>query len=254
MLTIIKAALQEKTRRKDFLVVLGVGILFLLLISTGTASISVNGESITGFSRMLGVLISISTAIICLLSIILSLSTISNEYKRRSSHLVWVRGISQAKYHTSLAGANFLASCLAALVLYAVLIYYFVSQGQGLLIPRLLPAFLMTLISVAACTTLTSVLSLFLSPLATGIISFLIVGAGLLANSLETLSYLSEGVSSTLIRLILKISPDLSSVSAQTTAWLQGENILINPLLRVVLWAYLLSWILIIFKKKEASS
>lgn len=252
MLILIKAALQEKIRQKDFLVVLGLGILLLLLLSTGTASVSINGESITSFSRMLGLLVTVSSAIICLLSIVLSLSTISNEYKRHSSHLVWVRGISQTKYHFSLTIANFLAASLASFIIHLALVIYFVMQGQIALIPRLIPVFFMTLTSVAACTTLTSVLSLFLSPLPTGILSMLLIGTGLSHNMLETLSTLSDGISSSMIRLFLKFSPNLSAISMQATAFLRKDCPQLLPILQVIFWAYLLSWFLIIYKKKEA--
>lgn len=252
MLTIITAAIQEKVRQKDFLAVLGVGLLLLLLMSTGNASISVNGESITGFSQVLKLMISLINAIGALLAIVLSSSTIANEYKRHSSHLIWVRGISQAKYHSSLALANILSSALAGGLLYLVLIIYLVLQNQMALIPKLLPAFGMSFITISASATLTSALSLFLPPLATGLLALLFVGAGLAHQILDTISYLSQGVSSSLIRIVLSLSPDLSGVASQIQALMAGGKIDWLPILQVLFWTYLISWALILYRRKAA--
>lgn len=252
MLCMIEISLKEKIRQRDFIVVSAIGIFLLMLLSTGTASISIGGEPISGFSRMLDILVTITNSIICILAVLLSIPTITNEYKRHSSHLIWVRGISQAKYHSALAMANFLAASIAAAILYIVLFIYFVAQGEAVMVPRLLPAFAMSLINVAACTSLSSALSLFLSPLANGIVSMLFVGAGLLHGVLDTISNFSEGLSSTLIRLLLRLSPNLGEVPQMASAFIKGEDITMVPLLGVILWAYALSWILIIYHKQEA--
>lgn len=252
MLPIISATIQEKIRQKDFLAVLGIGVLLLLLMSTGNASISVNGESITGFARVLKLMITLVNAIACLLAIVLSSSTIANEYKRHSSHLVWVRGISQAKYHTSLTLANILSSAIAGGLLHLVLMIYLILQNQAVLIPKLLPAFGMSLITISASATITSALGLFLPPLATGLLALLFVGAGLAHQILDTLSFLSQGISSSLIQMVLKISPDLSGVASQIQALMAGGKLDFSPILQVLFWTYLVSWALILYRRKAA--
>lgn len=53
MWVIAKNALRERIRRKELYIVVAVGILILLLCSSGTATITMNGEQITSFDNMI---------------------------------------------------------------------------------------------------------------------------------------------------------------------------------------------------------
>lgn len=53
MWVIAKNALRERIRRKELYIVVAVGILILLLCSSGTATITMNGEPITSFDNMI---------------------------------------------------------------------------------------------------------------------------------------------------------------------------------------------------------
>lgn len=53
MWVIAKNALWERMRRKELYIVVAVGILILLLCSSGTATITMNGEPITSFDNMI---------------------------------------------------------------------------------------------------------------------------------------------------------------------------------------------------------
>lgn len=53
MWVIAKNALRERMRRKELYIVVAVGILILLLCSSGTATITMNGEPITSFDNMI---------------------------------------------------------------------------------------------------------------------------------------------------------------------------------------------------------
>lgn len=252
MATITRATLQEKLRQKDFLAVLGLGMLLLLLMSTGQASISIDGEAITGFPRVLGLMLTLMNALICLLAIGLSCATIANEYKRGSAHLVWVRNISQPTYHIGLTLGNCLASVLASGLLHLVLAIFLILQGQADLLPRVLPAFGLSLISLLASATLTSVLGLFLPPLAGAITALLLIGAELAHQTLETLSFFSDGSSSRLLRLILSLAPNLSGVTRQIHQLMLGRELDPFPLIQVLFWTYLISWVLLLYRKKAA--
>lgn len=130
MWVIAKNALRERIRRKELYIVVAVGILILLLCSSGTATITMNGEPITSFDNMIVVMHTMVAAVGCLLEVVLGIRTIPNEYERKDSHLVWVRGISQPVYHGGLALANILSAMLATGILYLALAVYIVANGR----------------------------------------------------------------------------------------------------------------------------
>ena len=108
--TIIKNAIRERIRRKEAYVVLAIALFLLFFCSGENSTIMTDGESLTGFHNMFMVMHVLVHAAGCILAVLLSYRTIPNEYARKTSHLVWVRGISQPVYHGGLTIANILAS------------------------------------------------------------------------------------------------------------------------------------------------
>lgn len=121
MNTLITYALRERIRRKEFFIPVVLGLLLLLFLQSENATITVDGQPITGFDSMLPVILLVMNGVLCLLAAALSAGTIPEAYRSRTSHLIWVRGISQPKYHFSLAVANFLAVSAAGASLFFAL-------------------------------------------------------------------------------------------------------------------------------------
>ena len=175
MLVIMKNALRERLRRKELYIIVVIGVLLFLLCSSESATISISGEPLTGFQNMFLVLHTIINAIGCLLGVVLSIRTIPNEYERRNSHLIWVRGISQQTYHAGLALANMLSSIFATGILYIMLIIFTLVKGEGQAVWKLLVAFLIVAINVGITSLLASALSVVLPSAVTGTIGSLLV-------------------------------------------------------------------------------
>lgn len=101
-------AVKEKIRRKELYIVSAIGIFIILLFGTGSdsSSLSINGVAITDYKMLAPILLIVVNAISCVLTAVMSLSTIPNEYERNTSHLIWIRKIPQYRYHIELALSN----------------------------------------------------------------------------------------------------------------------------------------------------
>lgn len=252
MLVIMKNALRERLRRKELYIIVVIGVLLFLLCSSESMTISIEGESLTGFQNMFVILHIIINAIGCILGVVLSLRTIPNEYERRNSHLIWVRGISQQTYHAGLALANMVSSILATLILYVMLSMYTIIKGDGINILMLIPAFLLVALNVALTSLFTSVLSIVLPGPLTATISIILAFAGILHGALDLYRNMVGGVAATVLKVILKIVPDLHGIQAQAQNLVMGKSVDVHMILVGLLALYICSIGIIVFKRKEA--
>lgn len=252
MITIMKNALKERIRRKELYIVVAVGILLILLCSSDSTSISMNGEPLVGFRNMFMVMHVLIHVISCLLAVVLSLRTIPKEYERRNSHLVWVRGIGQAEYHAGLAAANVLATAFSAAFLYMVLAGYAVAKGHASYVVRMLPAYLILTVSVSIVSLLVSVLSICLPSMAVGILAVLFAGFGVLHGFLEIFKNAVGGAGSASMSFLLKVIPDLNGLQKQAYNLIIGERVDLHLVWIGLFALWVISSGLFIFKKKEA--
>ncbi len=252
MLVIMKNALRERLRRKELYIIVVIGVLLFLLCSSESATISISGEPLTGFQNMFLVLHTIINAIGCLLGVVLSIRTIPNEYERRNSHLIWVRGISQQTYHAGLALANMLSSIFATGILYIMLIIFTLVKGDGQAVWKLLVAFLIVAINVGITSLLASALSVVLPSAVTGTIGSLLVIMGILHGVLDLYRSMAGGMAGTSLRILLKIIPDLHGIQMQAQNFVMGKTVDVHLILTGLLMLYICSAGIMIFKRKEA--
>ncbi|MGI6441776.1 MAG: hypothetical protein ACOX00_07685 [Peptoniphilaceae bacterium] len=252
MITLIQHGLQERARRRELFVFIALGLLLLLFLGSGNAALSVNGEPITGFTMLFPVIMHVVNATLCILALVLSVHTIPEEYRRKTSHLIWVRGISQPAYHFSLALANFLAVALAGLILYGAVGLYLVKNGEGARLGALLLSFGMLSINTGIITSLTSVLSIVWPPLVAGLLSFFVLLAGILHPVLEWVSYWFDGWMASVLRAVLRITPDLDAIRSMATGLIQGTAPDWHGLFTALLWLYGISLLFFVLRKKEA--
>ncbi len=252
MLVIMKNALKERMRRKELYIIVVIGALLFLLCSSDSMTISVGGESLTGFGSMFGVLHIIINAIGCILGVVLSIRTIPNEYERRNSHLVWVRGISQQTYHTGLTLANVVSSVFATLILYVMLAVYTGIKGDGVRVGMLIPAFLLVALNVAIVALFTSVLSIVLPGALTGVIGILLTLAGIFHGALDIYRNIVGGVAKAVLTAVLKIVPDFHGIQTQAQNLVLGKSIEVHVICLGFLVFYICTIGLIVFKRKEA--
>lgn len=252
MMGIMKNALRERMRRKDIYVVIAVGILIVMMCMSGTATLAIDGVPVTEFSMMMPLVMNIISVLGGAIAIALSLKTIPNEYERKTSHLVWIRGVSQWKYHGQHALANIVSSLGALLVLYGSVMVFAGMRGEASVLVKGVPAFVLFAISTAAISLFTSVVSMVLPGMAAGIVCASCMLAATMYPVLETLSGILSGVARQLVRGILFVLPDLYSVQQQAANLLLGKAINIHSVLAGILVIYLCSVLLYFIRKKEA--
>ncbi len=249
---IIKNALRERIRRKELYIVVAIGMLLMLLCSSDTASLSIDGEPVTGFKNMFMVMHILVNAVGCILAVVLSVRTIPNEYERQNSHLVWVRGISQTKYHAGLSIANILSTMSAVAILYIVLAVYVISNGKLEYCLLMIPAFLIESINIVIISLFTSVCSIFMPAMATGTCGILLAGCGVFYGLLDLYKNIIGGFGGKLISLILSIVPDMNGIQKQAQNLMTGNKVDIHLVLTSLFAIYVISLGIFIFKKKEA--
>lgn len=249
---IIKCSLLERVRRKELYIIFGLGVLMILLSCTGEASITIDGQELTGFQNKLMVFHILVNAFSCFLSAVLSMCTIPNEYERRNSHLVWIRGVSQQKYHGGLCIANCIVNVSVLFVFYVLLATFLIMNGQAKMLGSLVPAFFITCLNVLFVCVFTSVLSIKCPVFITGAFSILYVFVGVFYPLFSMLQNILGGIGGKLIGLILKIIPNLHAVQSQAYHLILGDGIKMHKIFAILLFIYVASIGNFIFKRKEA--
>ncbi len=249
---IMKNALKERIRRKDIYVVVVLGMFVVMMCMSGAATLSINGVSITEFEMVMPLVMNVISVIGGGIAIALSLRTIPNEYERRTSHLVWIRGISQWKYHGQLALANIISSLGALFILYAGVMVFAALKGEYGVLAKSIPAFLIFSVSTAAVSLFTSAVSLILPGMAAGVLCTAFMLIGTMHPILETISGIVSGAARGLLRALLFVVPDLYRTEAQAVSLLSGKTVQIHSILGGLLVLYVCAVMLYIFRRKEA--
>lgn len=251
-MTIAVTAFKEKLRRKELYIVSAVGILILLIFGTGSGTLSVDGVAVTDYKVLAPILLTVMSAVVCLLSVIMSLSTIHNEYERKTSHLIWIRKVPQSRYHGELALANIFSGLASEAILFAAFIIFIIKNGRAEELWRLIPAYLIIGVNVSAVCLLTSALSIILPKIAAGAISTVATLAGIFHGLLYSLKDIIGGIGGQLIKYVLKLVPDLHGIQSQAGNLLSGKDVDIHVILTGLLAVYIFSVMIILFKRKEA--
>lgn len=249
---IAENVLKERLRRKELYIVAVLGFLCVVIFSCCGGTITVDGELLTDFKNLAPVMLTIIHAISGALAIALSLHTIPNEYERKTSHLIWIRGVAQWKYHAALTLVNVISSLFAALIMYGGVILFALIKGDSVNILRFLPAYFLMALSIAIISSFTSLLSIQLPAMAAGLIACACYLLGILHGVLDILRNIVGGFSGQLLSVLLKILPDLNGMQQQAWHMAAGEPVDFHTVFKGLLLLYVLTIFYFIFKKKEA--
>lgn len=251
-MTIALTAFKEKLRRKELYIVSAIGILILLIFGTGSGTLSVDGVDVTDHKILAPILLTVMNAVVCILSVIMSISTVPNEYERKTSHLIWIRNVPQSRYHGELALANILSGLASEAILFGAMLIFMIKNGRAAELWRLIPAYLIIGVNVAAVCLMTSALSIILPKIAAGAISAAAALGGIFHSLLYTLKDIVGGFGGQLIKYALKLIPDLHGIQSQAGNILGGKDVDIHVILTGLLACYIFSVMIILFKRKEA--
>lgn len=252
MTVIARYQIYEKLHEKSFYILTALGMAFLFVIASGTASLSINGEAVTGFRTMFSILHTLANALACMFAALISSTTIPKEYERQSSHLVWSRRISQPVYHGGLTLANFAVAALHASALMLVLVVYVLRNGEGASLPMLIPTFLFLLLNVAAVVVFTSAMSILMPGTVALVFGLLLSLFGMGHTMLEMVARTIGGFSSTLIRVLLTIVPNFYGVAAQARRIMAHEAATPHVFIATFAFLYIATLLIYVFRRKEA--
>ena len=251
-MTITINALKEKVRRKELYVVAVLGLFLVILFSSGAGTLTIDGEPVTGYTKMAPIMIVVVNALSGALAIALSLRTIPNEYERKTSHLIWIRDVKQWKYHGYLSIANVISSLMAAFIMYLGVFIFAVMKQETQGLYRLIPAFFIMAIGVCVVSLFTSVLSIVLPGIAVGVISTGCFLVGIFHGMLDIVKDMVGGFTGKIISILLKIIPDLNEIQVQAGNMISGETVNYHEIFKGLLMIYILTIFFFVFKKKEA--
>ncbi len=249
---IARTAWKEKIRRKELYVVSVIGVFILLIFGTGTGSLSINGVAVTDYKMLAPIFMIVVNAISCVLTLIMSLSTIPNEYERNTSHLVWIRGISQARYHGELAVANILTGLACEAILFLAMLIFVCTQGRAGEAWRLLPAYLVLGVNIAIVALLTSVLTIIVPKFMAGAIAAVVVLGGIFHSLLFLLKDMLGGFGGTMIKYILKVIPNLHEIQTEAGNVLCGNKVDAHVIWLGLFVIYVFVVMILVLKRKEA--
>lgn len=251
-MTIAITALKEKIRRKELYIVSVIGVLILLTFGTGTGSISINGEALTDYKMLAPVLLIVVNAISCFLAIVMSISTIPNEYERNTSHLIWIRKIPQYRYHGELTLANIISGLISEAILFGALLIFMISQGKIDELFRLVPTYFIVGINVIIVSVMTSALSIIIPKFVTGAIAITITLVGIFHSLLDVFKDMIGGFGGGMIKYVLKVIPNLHGIQSEAANALCGNVIDVHTILTGLLAVYVFTVLVLAFKRKEA--
>jgi hypothetical protein len=252
IMEIMITAIKEKVRRKELYIIAGIAMAVLMLIASDNSSLSINGKMISEYENVVEVFLTVTHFVCCVLAVVLSVGTIGNEYERKTSHLVWIRGVSQLKYHGQLACANAVISLGAQSVFFLILGGYCIKDGYIDALPHMLPAFFLLGLSTSIISLFTSVLSIKLPAFVTGVLSSVLLIIGVFHSLLNLLAQTNDGIGQKGLRFLLQILPDLNENAQMAVRVIWGKSISFHAICVSVLTIYIMSWEILVFRRKEA--
>lgn len=251
-MSIVVGGIREKLSRRDIYIVSAICVVFVALFSMSNMNFSINGEQVTAYKNLMPILLLIVWGFAGALSIALSLNTIPKEYERGTSHLIWVRGVPQWKYHGSLLGSNAISSYVALFFMYIAFAIFTTIKTGTLSILQMAASFLILALCVTILSALTSVLSIKLPSMVSGLISLSVLLIGTLNPVLNTLANALGGMPAKVLHFLLNLFPNFYALQQQASNILLGKSVDIHVLLGGVFALYIIIQFLFILKRKEA--
>ena len=251
-MTIAFTALKEKIRRKELYIISVIGAFILLVFGTGSGSITINGEAVTDYKILAPILLIVVNAISCVLAVIMSLGTIPTEYERNTSHLVWIRKIPQYRYHGELALANTFTGLISEAILFVAMFIIMMSKGRADEFLQLVMAYFIIGLNVTIVCVMTSALSIVIPKFMAGAIASAAMLVGIFSSLLATLKDIIGGFGGVMVKYALKVIPNLHGIQSEAANALCGNHIDIHVILTGLLAVYVLTVLILVFKRKEA--
>jgi|LSQX01.2.fsa_nt_gb ABC-type transport system involved in multi-copper enzyme maturation permease subunit len=250
MLAIAMNTFKEKIRSKTLYITGITGFILMLLTTTGDG-LSINGQRILLFEDRVPVAMSIMQFLGSLLTIMISLQTIPNEFERKTTHLILSRGVKRWQYMFSLTAGNIFTSVVFTLSLYSSLIVFCLILGRSHLLMRTLASILVLSVNIMLLSSIVSVLSIRVPGFINGIVGLALYFLGVFHNLLKTVSNALEGIQRIVMKLGLWLIPNFSEVQRQASNILLNRAVEITPLVVQLLFLYIVLGLTFLPVRKE---
>ena len=219
---IILNVIREKIRKKMLYITTIIGILVVTLFSTDMGSLTIGGRNITDYYVLVPILINVVNFLAGAIALAMSITTVPNEYERRTSHLIWSRGVEQSRYHMCLAMGNVIVSWISGFILYMTLGIFAIVNGYANILGMILVSTFFMMIYVAVICMLTTALSIKLPAVVTGVIMIALFVGGAFRSILILVSAALTGFGGTFVKRLIAVIPDLAGLSKQAGNLIQG--------------------------------
>lgn len=250
MITLIFNTFKEKVRSKTLYITGIIGIVLMILITTGDG-LSINGQKILSFQQRVPVAMTLINLIGCLLAVMISMHTIPNEFERKTTHLILVRGIKPWQYMFSMTVGNVVTSMICIVTLYGSLILFCLILGKGSFLILTMGSILILSLNVILLSCIVSVLSIKVPVFINGVVCILIYFLGVFHDMLSVAAGVMRGTFGMLARFIVNIIPDFAAVQKEASNLLLSIPVDIYPILIQLLYIYIvLSFSFILFRKE----
>ncbi len=243
---------REKIRKKMLYITTILGILVMAIFSSGMGSITIGGKNIKDYYVMVPILINIVNFLAGAIALALSVTTVPDEYERRTSHLIWSRGISQSRYHMSLAAGNVLVSWISGFILYAALGVFAIMNGYTSILGTIAAATIFMMIYTTIICMLTTALSIKVPVVFTGVIMIIILICGAFRSILNLLAAALTGIGGMIIKRVIAIIPNLAGISTQAGNLVQGKPINVHEIILALIVIWVAGLGILLFRREEA--
>lgn len=243
---------REKIRKKMLYITVVLGIMVVALFSSDVGSITVGGRNIKDYDILLPILMNVVNFLAGAVALALSVTTIPDEYERRTSHLIWSRGISQSRYHFSLAAGNVLVSWISGFILYFTLGVFAVVCGYGQLLGQIAESVIFMMLYTTILCLLATALSIKVSVVFTATIMILVLLAGAFRSLLILLAAALTGAGGWVLKRLLLLIPNLAGLSEQAGNLVQGKNLNSHVIIMGLFIIWLEGLLILVLKREEA--
>lgn len=251
MMTIALQVVKEKLRGKASLWVMGVGMILMVIVSSGD-SLSINGIKITTFEQRIPVAMAINTFLGSLVALMTSIQTIPLVIERKTSHLILSRGFNRRLYTFSLALGNVIASFIMMLLINTTLLILVLMFEEWTNLFSILLSIAIVSINVACLSAIMSVLSLFVPTFLSSIVGVILYFIGVFHGPLLAFVQAIQGFGSIVLSSIMNLIPNLSSVQKQASHALLELPLDPYPIFVMLLYLYLALAATLIGMRKDA--
>ena len=251
MKAILFNSVREKVRNKSLYIIGAISLLLITFLML-SGSFTVNNKAVTSFDGLINIGVTLVGFFASILAVMMSIQTIPNEFERKTTHLVLVRGIKKYEYMLSLTMSNIITSLIGLGIIYIGIVILSIVKGRIDMGFRLLLGLGVLGINIVLISTITSLFSMAMPLFLNGILGIVLYLLGSFHKLLYILSQNMGGFFGTVVKRILFIIPNFYSIQREAGKIIYANSIDFSPILAQSIFIYLsIGMIILLSSRKE---